>query len=138
MGRPVLRSWREIRPKVGHDNAIVYKLLDPVAKGDAGAGGGGAAEAAEAAPNEAARCLQRVTGVAKHMLQPGMKSDYHVHPNAEQVYYVLRGRGALIVDDERYPVREGDTIYLPAGVRHQAVNEGDDWMEHLIVTARLD
>jgi quercetin dioxygenase-like cupin family protein len=35
-------------------------------------------------------------------------------------------------------VREGDVLYLPPGARHQAVNEGDDWMEHLIITARLD
>jgi quercetin dioxygenase-like cupin family protein len=35
-------------------------------------------------------------------------------------------------------VREGDVLSLPPGAHHQAVNEGDDWMEHLIITARLD
>ena len=53
------------------------------------------------------------------------------------MYNISLGTGALIVDGERYPVREGDVVYLPPGVRHQAVNEGADWMEHLIVTAQL-
>jgi mannose-6-phosphate isomerase-like protein (cupin superfamily) len=131
MGKPVIRNWRDVGPRVGHENAIVWRLLNP-------AHGGRAEPGAVADDAQAAACLQRITGLARHALQGGKRSDYHVHPNAEQVYYILRGRGALIVDGERYPVREGDVVYLPPGVYHQAVNESDDWMEHLIITARLD
>jgi quercetin dioxygenase-like cupin family protein len=133
VAEPVVRNWRQITPRVGHDNAVVWRILGAApAGGDAGAAPD-VADRAQEAP-----CLRRVSGVARHALQGGKSSDYHVHPNAEQVYYILRGRGALIVDGERYPVREGDVLYLPPGARHQAVNEGDDWMEHLIITARLD
>ena len=50
------------------------------------------------------------------------------------------GRAKRLALQEAYrpiTVREGDAVYLPPGVRHRAVNDSDDWMEHLIVTTRL-
>ena len=125
-----------MQPRVGHDNAIVWNILRPVGAGDAAPGG---AEQPKGFDPEAqaANVLQRITGVARHALQAGKRSDYHAHADAEQLYYVLRGQGKMIVDDETYPIREGDVIYLPAGAKHRAVNDSDDWMEHVIVTARL-
>ena len=136
MGKPTIRNWRDIQPRVGHDNAIVWNILRPEG---AGQGGGQAQEQPRGFDPEAqaANVLQRITGVARHALQAGKRSDYHVHNDAEQLYYVLRGQGKMIVDDEAYPIREGDVIYLPPGVRHRAVNDSDDWMEHVIITARL-
>ncbi|MGI8424259.1 MAG: cupin domain-containing protein [Chloroflexota bacterium] len=127
-----------MQPRVGHDNAIVWNILRPAQAGV----GDGAAPAVEQPRGfdpeaQAVNVLQRITGVARHALQAGKRSDYHQHADAEQLYYVLRGSGQMIVDDEAYPIREGDVIYLPPGVRHRAVNDSDDWMEHVIVTARL-
>ena len=136
MGKPTIKNWRDIQPRVGHDNAIVWNILRPEG---AGQGGGQAQEPPRGfdPDAQAANVLQRISGVARHALQAGKRSDYHVHNDAEQLYYVLRGQGKMIVDDEAYPIREGDVIYLPAGVRHRAVNDSDDWMEHVIITARL-
>lgn len=139
MGKPTIRNWRDIQPRVGHENAIVWNILRPASAGQPGGAAPAPAEQARGfdPDAQAANVLQRVTGVARHALQAGKRSDYHQHPDAEQFYYVLRGQGHMIVDDERYPVREGDVVYLPPGVRHRAVNDSDDWMEHLIVTTRL-
>jgi hypothetical protein len=30
MGKPTIRNWRDIQPRVGHDNAIVWNILRPV------------------------------------------------------------------------------------------------------------
>ena len=140
MGKPTIKNWRDIQPRVGHDNAIVWNILRPEGAGQGGAQGGGQAQEPPRGFDpeaQAANVLQRISGVARHALQAGKRSDYHVHNDAEQLYYVLRGQGKMIVDDEAYPIREGDVIYLPAGVRHRAVNDSDDWMEHVIITARL-
>jgi len=37
------------------------------------------------------------------------------HPEGEGVYYFLEGRGWMIVDEERFPVREGAIVIVPAG-----------------------
>ena len=142
MGKPTIRNWRDIQPRVGHDNAIVWNILRPVGAEQPGGAAAGASPQAEQPRGfdpdaQAVGVLQRITGVARHALQGGKRSDYHQHADAEQLYYVLRGSGHMIVDDESYPVREGDVVYLPQGVRHRAVNDSDDWMEHLIITARL-
>ena len=140
MGKPTIRNWRDIQPRVGHDNAIVWNILRPEGAGQGGAQGGGQGQEQPRGFDpeaQAANVLQRISGVARHALQAGKRSDYHVHNDAEQLYYVLRGQGKMIVDDEAYPIREGYVIYLPAGVRHRAVNDSDDWMEHVIITARL-
>ena len=128
-----------MQPRVGHDNAIVWNILRPVGAGQGAGGGAGAPEQAKGfdPDAQAANVLQRITGVARHALQAGKRSDYHAHADAEQLYYVLRGQGKMIVDDETYPIREGDVIYLSPGVKHRAVNDSDGWMEHVIITARL-
>ena len=39
------------------------------------------------------------------------------------------------IDDRMYDVSEGDIVYVPVGARHQLVNDGDDWVYHLIINA---
>jgi len=76
--------------------------------------------------------------MVKHALQAGKNTDYHSHKGAEQIYYILRGAGKMLLGEEKYPVREGDVIHIPPEIPHQVFNDGEDWMEHLIITCRLE
>ena len=38
--------------------------------------------------------------LAEAMLAPGMGTDEHFHPQAEEIYYVLDGRGRMQIEDE--------------------------------------
>ena len=42
------------------------------------------------------------------------------------------------VDGEMYEVREGDAVHIPPRVKHQIFNDGDDWIEHLIISAQVE
>ena len=69
----------------------------------------------------------------------GRKSgDYHLHEDAEQVYYFTAGRGKMKIDDVIYEVAKGDAVHVPPMSRHQLINDGEEWIEHLIVTARVN
>ncbi len=58
-------------------------------------------------------------------LMPGLGHDRHNHPDAEEILYVLSGEGEQVVDDdEPFPVRAGDCIYVPQGVFHSTLNTG--------------
>ena len=58
-------------------------------------------------------------------LLPGMGHDRHNHPGSEEILYVLSGEGLQMVGDEDpFPVRAGDTIYVPLGVFHSTMNTG--------------
>ena len=41
------------------------------------------------------------------------------------------------IDGQLYPVREGDVVHTPARIKHQLLNTSDDWIEHLIITAKV-
>lgn len=58
-------------------------------------------------------------------LLPGKGHDRHNHPDAEEILYVLSGEGVQMVDDqEPFPVRAGDVIFIPTAVYHSTLNTG--------------
>lgn len=59
------------------------------------------------------------------VLQPGRGHDRHNHPESEEILYVLSGEGEQMLDDrEPFPVKPGDTIYVPTGIFHSTRNTG--------------
>jgi oxalate decarboxylase/phosphoglucose isomerase-like protein (cupin superfamily) len=59
------------------------------------------------------------------VLQPGRGHDRHNHPKSEEILYVLSGEGEQMLDDGNpFPVKPGDTIYVPTGVFHSTRNTG--------------
>ncbi len=119
----VICNWRDVTPVVGHKSAIIWSIFRE--KG-----------APEKTEDEAP--LLGVRGFTLHMMQGGKSGDYHEHADVEQIYYFIRGRGKMKIDDEIYDVKEGDSVHLPPKTRHQLINDGQDWIEHLIVSSRVE
>ena len=44
----------------------------------------------------------------------------HYHKVATELYYVLEGEGAVILDGEEHAVRKGSIVHIPPGVVHAA------------------
>ena len=59
---------------------------------------------------------------------PGKGHGRHNHPDSEEILYVLSGQGDQTIDGVNggapFPVRAGDTIYIPGGVFHSTTNTG--------------
>lgn len=68
-------------------------------------------------------------------LHPGCRSDPDVHPDADEIYFVVAGRGRLVLGDEAHAVREGMTVFIPANVPHQSFNTGDDDLVYYFIFA---
>lgn len=51
------------------------------------------------------------------------ESREHYHKKLEEVYYILKGEGALVLDGERHPVQEGDVVVIRPLVRHHSEGE---------------
>jgi oxalate decarboxylase/phosphoglucose isomerase-like protein (cupin superfamily) len=59
------------------------------------------------------------------VLLPGSGHDRHNHPESEEILYVLSGEGMQMLDDEEpFPVKAGDTIYVPTALFHSTKNTG--------------
>ncbi len=119
-----VRNWRDQAPYVGHISALVWTLYQSHDKD-------------ETSPSAVNR-LHGINSFVKHGLQGHQHSDHHQHDSIEQLYFVLRGRGQLTIGDDKVDVRDGTAVYMPVNVPHQAFNDGEGWMEHLIVSCPLD
>ncbi|GAA2352718.1 cupin domain-containing protein [Nonomuraea africana] len=57
------------------------------------------------------------------IVNPGRGHARHNHPKAEEIIYVISGEATQMVDDgEPFPIREGDTVHIPAGAFHSTFN----------------
>ncbi len=60
--------------------------------------------------------------------KPGKYSAPHVHDNEVEIYFTTAGRGKVVIGGRDYEVKPGTIAYIPPGVEHQPVNDGDgDW-----------
>lgn len=53
---------------------------------------------------------------------PGCSTKGHRHADREEVYFFTAGRGIMVVDGDEWPVRAGDTFYVPPGAFHPTRN----------------
>jgi quercetin dioxygenase-like cupin family protein len=54
-------------------------------------------------------------------IQPGRRNPLHLHPNCEELLYVMAGTCDHRLGDELYQLRRGDVIRIPRGVPHWAL-----------------
>jgi mannose-6-phosphate isomerase-like protein (cupin superfamily) len=91
----------DVQPFVGDDGAIVRELASP-----------------------ANSSLTRHS-LAEIRHPPGTASQEHYHTEAEEVYYVLEGQGAVRVDGQTRTIGPGDVVIITPGERHTVWQEGE-------------
>jgi mannose-6-phosphate isomerase-like protein (cupin superfamily) len=77
----------------------------------------------------------RNQSLAEARLPPGAATAPHYHPQAEEIYYLLEGRGRMQIEAEIREVAAGDAIAIPPGQRHQITNIGDQALRFLCCCA---
>lgn len=66
-------------------------------------------------------------------IHPGRGNPVHYHPNCEEVLHMLSGTGQHSVDGKFIELRAGMTIRIPASVKHNLTNSGEEPITCLIV-----
>lgn len=56
----------------------------------------------------------------------------HSH-DVEEVYMVLSGKGFIMLDNEKVPVKKGDLVTIPKNVWHRTINTGKEKLVFLTV-----
>ena len=57
----------------------------------------------------------------------------HDHAQAEEIIYILSGRGEIYFDGVSEPIEPGSVAYVPIGVEHSINNTSDDVMRLVYV-----
>ena len=66
-------------------------------------------------------------------LAPAMTVPRHTHTREDEAYYVLSGELEVLVGDEVFILRAGDTLIAPRDIPHQLRNSGDVENHYLIM-----
>ncbi len=53
--------------------------------------------------------------------------DYQTFHEEDEFYFIVRGSGELIIEDEKIPCASGDAFFVPAKARHHFENFTDDF-----------
>lgn len=64
--------------------------------------------------------------LAEARVAPGETTEEHYHVQAEEIYYILWGRGRMWLGDESRQVQSGGGIAIPPGTRHKIENTGKE------------
>ncbi len=59
----------------------------------------------------------------------GPRGPYHRHSRSDNVYIVMGGTGELVADGKTHEVRQGQIIFIPAGMPHSLSNPGTEPFE---------
>lgn len=62
------------------------------------------------------------------------KSKPHLHKKTEEIYYILKGRGLMTIDDEKQEVETGDMIPVPRNKFHTIEKISKEPLELLAIT----
>jgi quercetin dioxygenase-like cupin family protein len=55
-------------------------------------------------------------------IRPGMKNPKHLHPNSDEVLFLIEGELDHSLGDTVHHLKAGMAIHIPRGVEHDAVN----------------
>jgi mannose-6-phosphate isomerase-like protein (cupin superfamily) len=74
---------------------------------------------------------RRVLYTGKHLqlvlmtLKPGEEIGEEVHAGHDQFFRIEKGKGVVVIDGTRTKIKGDDAIIVPAGARHNVINNGD-------------
>ena len=119
----VIRNWRDQIPYIGHESKIIWTLFTR--------------EREDAEIPEQA-CLVSLGSLTRHVVQGRITTDSHSHQNKEQVYYFVAGKGKMLIDGQEHPVTAGDAVHLPPQTEHQVINDTEDDLEYLNISALVE
>jgi len=58
-----------------------------------------------------------------------------VHPNTDQIIFIVDGEGEAIIDSEARRIGEHDVVFVPLGARHNFQNVGEEDLKLFTVYA---
>lgn len=67
--------------------------------------------------------------------EPGGEQQVHAHATNEQVYVIIRGRGLMMVGEERREVDAGTMVFIPPGTSHAIRNVGAETLIYVSATS---
>lgn len=69
------------------------------------------------------------------IVEPGKKTHTHKHDDAEQIFYIVKGRGVLVIgpNKKEYPIKPSQVVKIPPGTLHSVRTKGEKNLRYICV-----
>lgn len=67
-------------------------------------------------------------------MPPQTKEKLHVHSQAQQFFFVLKGIACFYLDNEKVIVSEQNGIHITPGTKHFIANENNEPLDFLVIS----
>ncbi|MCK0156502.1 cupin domain-containing protein [Cellulophaga sp. F20128] len=78
------------------------------------------------------------TYLVKVVMPKGGCHDFHIHPEMNEILYILKGTAEQWIENEMEILKEGDSVFLDQNIAHATFNVGDDDLEFLAMLSPVD
>ncbi|MDC8098353.1 cupin domain-containing protein [Chryseobacterium rhizosphaerae] len=72
--------------------------------------------------------------IKQEMMPAGASEKLHFHKIAHQFFYVLKGEAVFYINEQKFSLKEGESISIKPGCKHFIVNESAGEIEFLVVS----
>jgi len=114
-----IRDWRDVQPTVTHGRLWEWQIWTR-RMGD------------KPDKDTGAVCFNLDT-YSRCLLREGLRTERASHEAQAEFIYVVDGCGSVEISGEKWPIRPGHMIQVPAGLSHMFANEADCPLELVVV-----
>lgn len=82
-------------------------------------------------------CANKIVAIFETTLERGETIQPHFHPDAEELYYILAGKGVMHIGEETREVETGDVIYIPPATVHFLQNTSSGQVRFITLTVKV-
>jgi len=87
---------------------------------------------------EEKNCKSRRLTLGHTTIYPTGTTTGHSHDDMEEVYYIISGKGIMIVGEDEFKIEQGDALYVPPGVFHTTKQSGNLPLIVVWITCKLE
>jgi len=66
-------------------------------------------------------------------IPPGESGNAHQHPGEQETWYILSGKGKLMIDGVTFEIEPDMVITAPKGIPHQILNDGNKALKAIFI-----
>lgn len=78
------------------------------------------------------RSETELTEIGWNSWRPNLDGPPHKHNDKDQIFYITDGKGEVKLGDETFSVQPGNLAYVPAGLVHQTITNGDELLSYML------
>jgi mannose-6-phosphate isomerase-like protein (cupin superfamily) len=64
---------------------------------------------------------------------PGQQEFHRTEHQEEEICYVTRGKGQIVIAEKAYDIEEGSAIFIPSMANHRLINLGEGNLEMICI-----